>query len=172
MDPVGIPLTLRRREYLQEGIIGDLYDSAKFHLYTLEHAYTVDELFPGIPPVDPPPSIIKYYAKIPAGVYTCQLGTGAGKGKFQGMHCLHDGIWFNAYQIMNVPGHTNCLFHHGNYNRDSDGCALLGVGLGRTSAMGRMLTSSDVGVAQFMKLQNGALTFRLTVEDTSDISAT
>ena len=73
---------------------------------------------------------------------------------------------------MNVPKFrdhpvTGVLFHHGNYSRDSDGCILLGMGLGRMKDGGRMLTSSNVACKQFMKTQDGAKEFTLTVIDTS-----
>lgn len=70
----------------------------------LTHAYASDD--------DPP----LYKAKTPNGEYTCVRGT----------HQLHNGEPFETFEIVPVPGHAGILFHKGNYNRDSEGCYLLG----------------------------------------------
>jgi hypothetical protein len=48
---------------------------------------------------------------IPCGTYQCEKDT---TGKFQ------------FYKVLNVPGRANIEIHQGNYERDTEGCILLG----------------------------------------------
>lgn len=131
-------IILRRREYLQDGIFGDLLDENYAHVcVTLEHAY-------GPGPI--------YTPKLPNGVYTCARGT----------HKLHNGIPFETFEVMNVPGHDNILLHAGNYNKDSEGCVLLGQTEIQSSGH-EMITNSKVTFEKFMQLQSGVASFLLTV---------
>ena len=146
--------TLTRKQYREDGIFGELaLENGGVILQILEHAYVVDG---------------KPIPKIAAGTYPCKLGTGAGEGtipnpngrgdiNITGMHRLHDGVWFDAYEIMGVPEFQGkpvhgCLFHIANYNEDLDGCVGLGLACGNRSNGGRMLTSSKQAFEQFMKL--------------------
>jgi len=100
-------LKLSRTDFLETGIFGILSsDDTLFSCYTLEHAYP-DQCKPPL-----------YFPKIPKGTYTC----------IRGMHQL-EGMKepFETFEVMNVPGHTNILFHSGNLNADSAGCILLGL---------------------------------------------
>ena len=38
--------------------------------------------------------------------------------------------WPDVYQIMDVPGRTSILIHHGNFESDMTGCVLVGMGAG------------------------------------------
>lgn len=133
---------LKRREYLQDGIFGDLFLQSPVSLAqrvasTLEHAY-------GQGPV--------YTPKLPIGVYTCK----------RGIHKLHGGVPFEAFEIMDVPGHDNILLHPGNYNDDSEGCVLLGKSEVHASGH-EMITESKPTFKKFMDLLTGINEFTLTV---------
>ena len=121
-------LTLIRNNFTKDGIFGILCDDTDFLIYTLEHAYN---LFP----------------KVPNGVYQC----------LRGQHSLKNGP-IETFELQNVPGHTGILLHPGNYESDSEGCILLGLGIGKN-----VLTSSRQAFNEFMKLQGGADSFVLTV---------
>lgn len=53
---------------------------------------------------------------IPAGLYHCEPYSGT---KYK-----------SVYKVMNVPGRTDILFHWGNWEFDTEGCILLGLGSG------------------------------------------
>ena len=78
----------------------------------------------------------QFYPKVPAGTYTCKRGA----------HRLH-GI----------------LFHCGNFNRDSEGCVLLGNSVTKQENGEQMLTGSKDAFARFMARLEGQETFELTV---------
>jgi len=131
-------LILKRTDFIDTGIFGLLTDTDGNQVaVTLEHAF------------DSGNGDGTYAPKIPNGVYTCQRS----QHRLEGMD--HD---FTTFQIMNVPNHTNILFHWGNYNQDSDGCVLLG-----NERNGDMIMNSKVTFQKFMDLQNGLDTFTLTV---------
>jgi hypothetical protein len=98
-------LQLIRKEKISCGIFGDLRDeSGHLICVTLEHAFHE--------PHD------QYEAIIPIGSYNCVRG----KHRLLGM--TRD---FDTFEITHVPGHSQILFHWGNYNKDSKGCILLGT---------------------------------------------
>lgn len=51
--------------------------------------------------------------KIPPGVYRCEPTI------------FHRGN-YATYEVTGVPGHTRLLFHMGNYEKDTEGCILVG----------------------------------------------
>ena len=53
---------------------------------------------------------------IPAGTYICRPYTSQ--------------RWPNTFEVMNVPGRTAILFHYGNFESDTLGCILVGLGAG------------------------------------------
>ena len=138
-------LILRNRKFTADGVLGEMCDSNGTPLFqTLEHAY-LNETDPS-----------HYYAKLCPGTYTC----------VRGEHRLHDGIEFQTFEIMGVPGHTGILIHVGNYNEDSEGCVLIGKKLGwRDGAKIRMLMASKQAFAEFMEIQKEVDSFKLVVED-------
>lgn len=124
-------LTLKRTEFSDDGIFGELSDiTGKRIAFTLEHSYSK------VP-------------KLPPGQYVCR----------RGLHRL-EGMTdpFETFEIEDVPGHSDILFHVGNYNKDSQGCVLLGRG-----RMGPMLKFSRFAFEDFLKLQAGFDEFTLTV---------
>ena len=131
---------LTRSLYLDAGIFGQLSSTGgTFLANTLEHAYAQDD------------GTLK--PKLPPGTYTC----------VRGPHQLHGMLAaFITFEITDVPGHTGILFHMGNYNKDSDGCVLLGEEAVPTSEP-TMVTNSVVTFNSFMASQSGVDTFQLVV---------
>lgn len=70
---------------------------------------------------------------------------------------------FTTFEVMNVPGHTNILFHSGNFNSDSEGCILLGSGVKVLKNGEWMLVNSKSMFEDFMKTQDSVNEFQLTV---------
>lgn len=133
-------LNLIRKEKKQEGIFGEI---PELSLVTLEHSYPLED---GI-------DIVGYQSKIPLGTYVCQLGLHRLKGMGQS---------FATYELMNVPEHTGILFHIGNYNKDSDGCILLGT----YADMGMdMIVGSRIAFNIFLRAQKEIDSFTLTIHD-------
>lgn len=93
--------------------------------------------------------------KLPVGAYTCVRGP----HRLHGMD--HD---FETFEVTGVPGHTGILFHWGNYNKDSEGCILLGRVM-TASPIGWMVTHSKETFAMWMAACGGRESFQLTVED-------
>lgn len=135
-------LKLKRTDFREDGIFGVLLDeNGKQIAVTLEHAYD-SGLGNG-----------SYKAKLAPGHYECK----------RGMHRLHNLIPFETFEIIdNDPKTTGLLFHVGNYNKDSEGCVLLGRAYGGDP---RMITNSRMAFGAFMALQIGKTKFMLTVED-------
>ncbi len=106
---------------------------------TLEHAYQEGEL---------------WLPKMKLGSYTCQRGMHRLNGMEQD---------FETFEITAVPGHTNILFHWGNWTKDSEGCVLLGEALAESSE-GEMITNSKATFAHFMERLAGVDSFTLTVD--------
>ncbi len=140
-------MTLLRQVAESDGVYGTLTsEDNAFSCVTLEHAYD-SGLGNGT-----------YSPKLPNGTYTCQ----------RGQHQLESMTTpFTTFQIMNVLGHTNILLHFGNYNKDSNGCVLLGRRIvPNPSASGEnMITSSRNTFNAFMDLQEDVDQFTLTVKD-------
>lgn len=124
-------LTLKRREYRDDGIFSDLFDERGIQVATtLEHSYA-------------------RLPKIPPGAYTC----------VRSLHKLHGMTEpFETFEIQGVAGHQGLLFHWGNYNRDSEGCVLVGQ-----AEVGAMITESRKAFAAFLLMQAGLPSFTLTV---------
>lgn len=136
-------LILKNIDFLNDGIFGLLVDvdgNVLFH--TLQHAY------------DSGQGNGSYAPKLKPGDYNC----------VRGLHRLERMTQdFTTFEITNVPGHTNILFHVGNYNEDSEGCVLLG--LDEIDSNGKhMLISSRVAFQEFMELLKDLNSFTLTVE--------
>jgi len=136
-SPESIKMNLRRTRATLDGIFGELRkEDGSFVAYTLEHSF------------DEKPKIAK-------GIYTC----------IRGPHRLHNMTEdFITFEIENVPNFqgksvSGCLFHWGNYNKDSDGCVLLG-----STQMPTMIGNSRATWADFMKMLDGVNSFQLTIE--------
>jgi hypothetical protein len=133
-------LKLTRKQFISDGVFSELSDAdGNLIAHTLEHAYLQDDG--------------SYLPKIPNGTYTC----------VRGMHQL-DGMTqpFSTFEITGVQGHTNLLFHVGNYNSDSEGCVLLGLAVS-WSGSHQIIINSKVTFTKFMQLQSGLDKFVLNV---------
>lgn len=121
-------LILRRTDYKASGIFSTLENEAGDVLFhTLEHAFKDS-------------SGLLYRPKISTGAYECVLGT----------HKLDHGGPLQTYEVTGVPGHKGILFHVGNYNKDSDGCILVG-----TAGGDEMISSSKAAFNKFLLMQEG-----------------
>ena len=129
-------LTLRRDEYRADGIFSTLFDDLGNPIdRTLEHSYDNEP-------------------KIPPGTYTC----------VRGPHRLHGMTEdFSTFEVTGVEGHEGILFHWGNFNRDSEGCILVGQSKTTQSDNSEMITGSRLAFASLMALQAGVDEFTLTV---------
>lgn len=133
--PISFILTHTR--FCPDGIFGELIkEDGTFVAYTLEHSY------------DNKP-------KLADGDYTC----------VRGIHHLGPELKeINTFEIKGIPAFqgknvTGVLLHPGNYNKDSEGCVLLG-----TSETDMMVGSSKEAFANFLKLVEGIKSFQLTVK--------
>lgn len=135
-------LIIHRKKFAIDGIFGELLDEkGSLVAVTLEHAYYQDG---------------KFYPKMPQGTYECK----------RGLHRLHGMINdFETFEIAEIPEHTNILFHQGNWNKDSEGCVLLGKRIGPMLNGGEMICDSKKAFDAFMALQEGMDTFTLVVLD-------
>jgi hypothetical protein len=129
-------LILTHNRFCSDGIFGELKTGdSQFVAYTLEHSY------------DNKP-------KLADGSYTC----------VRGPHRLHGMTEdFITFEIKGVPDFngksvTGVLFHWGNYDKDSEGCVLLG-----SSETPTMITNSRKTWADFMDRFNGKDSFTLMV---------
>lgn len=134
-------LTLKRNLKRDDGIFGTLLTpSGQVVAVTLEHAY--------------PDGNGSFIAKIPKGQYACDLG----KHFLAGMTSF-----FETFEVTNVPGHSNILFHWGNFDNDSSGCVLLGETIQAGPNGEYMIMHSKDSFEKFMELQNGIKSFALEV---------
>lgn len=104
-------LKLIRKKYLSCGIFGELiFEKNNFNLITLEHSYPVlaeGEI-----------NTSSFAPKLPIGTYLC----------IRGKHQLdHSKVPFETFEVTKVPNHSGILFHVGNWNKNSDGCILVGL---------------------------------------------
>lgn len=130
-------LYLIRNDFLPFGIFGVLIGGNGFLLDTVEHsyAYVLDHTF--VP-------------KLPEGIFTCKRGP----HRLQSM--TKD---FETFEVMNVPGHTNILFHVGNDGeKDSEGCVLLG-----DKRINEDIADSRISFGRFMDFLTGENEFTLEV---------
>lgn len=129
-------LKLTTTDRKSSGIFGRLEtEDGQLIAHTLQHAY-------------PQEDGDGYKPKLPPGVYRCIRGT----------HRLHDLKPFETFEVMKVPNATGILFHVGNYNKDSEGCILLGQGV-----MAEALVYSHKAFEEFMEKQGTCTEFFLEV---------
>jgi hypothetical protein len=149
-----VNLTLKRTKYCEAGIFGELLDESGAHLFfTLEHAFAFADASAGLDHMAfaKDELIPPWLPKLPPGTYDCV------RGAHRLHHMDHD---FETFEITNVPGHDKILFHVGNYNKDSEGCVLLGE-----RATDAALEWSSTAFKKFLDLQNGLDKFVLVVQD-------
>lgn len=140
-------MKLVRTQCRPDGIFGRMYnDNGVPQFYTLEHAYQQDDG--------------SWLPKIAEGIYTCILG----QHQLVGMAAP-----FQTYMISNVPDFmgnpvTNCLIHMGNFDRDSEGCILVGDSVVAQADGSQMVTNSVRTFEHFMLMQSGATEFTLEIQ--------
>lgn len=127
-----------------DGVLGELHFpdalSINYRVISLEHAYISESNKVPQPKLSP-------------GLYKC----------VRGMHRLHTGPAFETFEITGVAGHSGILFHVGNYNRDSEGCVLLGLGAAKLHDGTRMLVDSRKAFKLFMSALEEVQEFELQV---------
>jgi hypothetical protein len=129
-------LKLIRKTYCKDGIFGVILKEDTTHFcYTLEHAFEQPDG--------------SYKPKTNAGDHVCVFGH----------HQLDHGP-VDTFEITNVLGHSGILIHVGNFNKDSDGCCLVG----EENINNESITNSKVTFEKFLAMQ-GKANFVLTVED-------
>lgn len=135
-------LTLRRTSREFSGVFGALSsDTGDFSCVTLEHAYPVFDN--------------NVTSKIPVGTYTCKRGW----HRLEGM-----ADQFETFEVIGIPGHTDILYHWGNYNSDSSGCILLGQAVLAIDYRGsKMISESKLTFQKFMSSMEGLDSFTLIV---------
>lgn len=133
-------LILKRTDFRKDGIYGVLLkEDGSILAYTLEHSYR--------------DAFGKYLPKVSDGEYICTRGIHRLAGAESNIE---------TFQIQDVPGHTNILFHIGNFNEDSEGCVLLGEYINKVP-MVWSLVYSRFAFSTFMKYELGVDKFNLVV---------
>ncbi len=68
----------------------------------------------------------------------------------------------NVYQVLEVPNRTHILFHAGNFERDTKGCILLGLG---ACSLGDdpMVSNSRLAMAKFRGIMGDDEEFKLVI---------
>ncbi len=84
---------------------------------------------------------------IPAGFYNCLPYSGL--------------KWQDVYQVMDVPNRTAILFHSGNFETETTGCILIGLGA-EMMEKEPIITHSKIALRRFRELIGGNI-FRLTI---------
>lgn len=90
--------------------------------------------------------------RIPEGHYDCVPYSGK---KFQ-----------NVYLVEGVPGRSAILIHWGNFEKDTDGCILVGLGSGILSGDPAVMHSKKA--FDYLRTLVGDESFMLTVKDRSN----
>ena len=86
-----------------------------------------------------------------------------GKWQFVRYFSPHHG--YEVFMCNSIPGHDFIEIHIGNYPQiDSDGCIILGKGLGFTTNGSRIIQQSKLAFQEFMGLQKDVNSFILNVE--------
>ena len=129
--------TLNRTSYSEDGVFGLLISDDGQTFYTLEHSYKQADG--------------SYKPKVALGTYICQR------------HAPNR-LPYETFEVTNVPDFmdnsvTGILLHIGNYNKDSDGCILLGKG--QTASM---ITHSKEAFEEFMSSLEGTNDFQLIIK--------
>lgn len=135
-------MRLTRSAFRKDGIFGRLYNEHGVPVaYTLEHAY---EQLGNL-----------WLPKLYEGQFIC----------VRGIHKLHNGIPFETFEITGVKGHDNILFHAGNFDKDSEGCVLVGQAIAKQADGNQMITNSKHTFADLMSSLTGVREFMLTVQN-------
>lgn len=123
-------LTLKRVSVTPEGAFGVLLDERG-----LPFAVTLEQ------------TDALFDVKIPVGTYRC-VPTQFYRGGYP------------TFEITGVPGHTRLLFHMGNYEKDTEGCVLVG-----SEFRGTWIAGSRLAFNTLMEKTAGQTAFNLEVID-------
>jgi hypothetical protein len=128
--------TLNRLSFSQDGVFGLMISDQGDTYRVLEHAF-----------LQPDGS---YKPKVMVGTYTCQRHA---PNKFP----------YETFELVDVPPFmgepvTGILIHIGNFDKDSDGCLLIGIG-----QEANMITESKIAFDKFMASLAGVEHFQLTI---------
>lgn len=139
-------LILTRKQCREDGIFSDLTrEDGSLLAQTLEHAYE------GLPDAG---DKLTWRAKIVQGSYTCERGD----HKLHGMEKP-----FTTFEVKSVPNAWGILFHWGNFNKDSEGCILVGSHVERAENGTQMITESKKAFERFMNEMSRVNSFELIV---------
>lgn len=139
-------MKLIRTKITPYGILGRIYNDNGVPLaYTLEHAF---EQADG-----------SWHPKVAEGTYNCVLG------QHQLASMTHP---FQTYMLENVPNFmdkpvTEILLHMGNFDKDSEGCILLGDSVINQANGQPMITNSVHTFNDFIAALNGEPSFTLVI---------
>lgn len=131
-------LALTRKEFKKTGVYGELRDEHDALIaVTLEHVYQVNGL---------------WTPKVAPGTYNC-------------VRHAPNKLPYETFMLENVPDFqgkpvSGILLHCGNYNKDSEGCILVGL-----SVVSDMIAHSRAAFATLMHLQQGLDHFKLTINN-------
>ena len=87
---------------------------------------------------------------IPAQVYACEK-------------VLSNRFGYETFNVLDVPGRENIIFHHGNVLKDTEGCLLPGLGIGYPYTGVRGVINSKNAMKKMMKLLEEINRFRLRI---------
>ena len=90
-----------------------------------------------------------FISRIPAGGYSCK--------PFNGNR------YKNVYEVTNVEGRTYILFHSGNFEKDTNGCILLGLSAGELFGSPAVLQSRKA--MKYFRSLIGRKSFNLTIKE-------
>lgn len=130
-------LFLLRTDFQPHGIFGELSDGeGKILFHTLEHSFEDGKG--------------GYVPKVAVGFYNC-VRHAPNRLPYE---------TFMVDQVSDFQGKpvTGILFHVGNFDKDSEGCILVGH-----TRINDMVTASKTSFAEFMDLQTGLDSFELVV---------
>jgi hypothetical protein len=141
-------IKLQRLTFGEDGVFGILTGvGIPTIASTLEHAFPVTE-----------GSLTRYEPKVAAGVYTC-------------LRHAPNRLPYETWELQNVPEFqgqpvTGILIHVGNFNRNSDGCILVGRNImpNPDAPAENMVTSSQNTFNKLMDLTRNLDSFILTIE--------
>lgn len=141
-------LKLTRTSFDPDGVFGLLVDESGAEVCkTLEHAFPVVSV-----------DLTSFEPKVAAGTYTC-------------LRHAPNRLPYETWELQNVPNFqgnpvTAILIHVGNYNRDSDGCILVGRNIVPNPDVPseNMITSSQNTFNKIRDLTAGLTSFTLVVE--------
>lgn len=142
-------IRLRRFAQSPDGTIGRLFvphDAERHEFYTLEEEWAENR---------------RGESRIPAGKYRCE-------------RTIYHRYGYETFEVTGVPNRTRILFHPGNTEEDTQGCILVGLGMGLLEVTDEetgkrrnkiAVHRSRVAFNEFMKMTAGLDEFELSVTD-------